>query len=220
MVEKYTELSYIYQEMYERNLKNLKENNFLFDPKLEEDDSEFCFAVFCENIEYKMHEELGNIIKSFPENFKEKMVFYDIDGDAKLHFTLLQILGFNFRGNIISEDYKKIMTDILDVSFEIRYRHLIPVKSGFILCGYPSIDVNELREKIRKKLRDSSLRFEEPYYNNIVHSTFIRFKQELSQNERDYLLFSLEKYLNFDFGIAKISKFSISRIGWKLSRIK
>jgi hypothetical protein len=111
----------------------------------------------------------------------------DATRDGQLHHTFMQIVGFNeFETNkdkiLTSIDkYSNVLDRINLPRYTIKFHRLCPLKSGIAMLGIPSIDINVYRETFRKLVSMEDLPFAEPYKNDIVHSSIIRYFNELQQ---------------------------------------
>jgi hypothetical protein len=195
----------IYEEMIARNAREIDEKGYLFDDKLRGDDTRRCFAIFSDNMTFNLEPSYYNIIDDFSEHC---CYTPPPSSDATLHFTLFQVIPFaEFDGAPQSLDYLSVIRQIPIEPFTITYRHLIPTRNGILMAGYPSIDVNELRDRIRKKFAEEGLPLREPYHQNIVHSTVVRYTSVPKKTITPQTSF---------FGTGHVSAFKIGVVGWKV----
>ena len=149
-----------------------------------------------------------------------------------LHFTLLQILGFNdYLANVESfnankEKYLSIVKNVLSkyLPFDITFRGVIAIKSGkfissnlkgLIMTGFPSIDVNStIRKDLDAELEAQNL-YKRSYTNNIVHSTILRFSFQ-EQNLAKRLLCLAEGYRDCYFGKLTVDSFEVGHSSWRM----
>lgn len=117
--------------------------------------------------------------------------------DAQLHWTLFQIQTFPVQPtpvnqNLLTEasivrhtigSYPALTVDFIGIS-KTRY--------GLFLCGYPSFDVNLLRNNLRNKLKDII----EPHPQDISHATLFRFTKEPTADMRTWINMTVSKYAN------------------------
>jgi hypothetical protein len=208
----------IYKELKERNLNLIKNNGIKYDSMLKyKDDPRKCLAIFSQINDIKHTCDLKYLYSDL-EKIGKNCIYYINNSDydrGYLHFTLLQLVGFDYIDNIIIDDltiFDKIIPIVRELlPLKIKYKGIAIIPTGIILCGYPDKEVNLIRDKIRKILKHF---IREPYYNNIVHSTICRFTEKLDIN----LLNSLkEKYENTFFGTIKIESFDIGYGTWKLN---
>lgn len=139
-----------------------------------------------------------------------------------LHFTIMQVFGFEQFGEYHSfflknqEAYFAILDQVLQkyLPFTITFRGLIAVKSGIVVAGYPSIDLNLVRVEICKLMDAQHLPFRK-YTNNIVHSTICRattHKEDLANQ----LVSVAETYRDTYFGDLKVTKFHLGVSSWRM----
>ena len=95
----------------------------------------------------------------------------------------------------------------------IEWIEIICIETGIIMLGIPSIDVNQIRNLIINKYS-----FKEPYLNNIVHSTLLRFRTTLSKERLDDLKFKIRDIKNF--GKTTIDRFYFDKASWLMNHFK
>lgn len=67
-------------------------------------------------------------------------------------------------------------------------------KHGLFLCGFPSWNVNELRDELRTFLQESHIYYNEPHSQDISHATLMRLLHNLTPSERSQINRIIEKY--------------------------
>lgn len=102
--------------------------------------------------------------------------------------------------------------------FVIKFRHLMVVKTGILLAGYPTEDLNKFRTALRKNLENSGLEFHEPYLNDICHSTLVRFADPLSDIDMVTVEKLLRDYGDCRFGEISVNSFRLGPSSWKMRR--
>ena len=199
--------------MRERNKELVNKGGIKYDKFLlnKEPDNRLCLAIFS-NIKGLHLKDIYNDLEPIENTF----IYYSdnkFQDKGTLHFTLMQLVGFNdfklLEDPSILEKILPIIKDILPL--KIKYKGIIVIPTGIVLCGYPDKDINSFRDKIRTELKDI---IKEPYYNNICHSTLCRFTGETKvqkiQNIED-------KYREYEFGEIEITSFNIGYGTWKLN---
>jgi hypothetical protein len=203
----------IYDEMRSRNNDLVNKYGIKCDKLLlnKEPDNRLCLAIFSNIKGLYLSDIYGDL-----EPIRSTCIYYPknkIQTNGTLHFTLMQLIGFNDFNELedpsVLEKIIPIIKDMLPL--KIKYKGIILTPTGIVLCGYPDKDINSYRDKIRKELRDI---IREPYYNNICHSTLCRFTgevdiQQIQKNE--------EKYKEYVFGEIEINSFNIGYGTWKLN---
>uniref|UniRef100_A0A6U5FUH8 Uncharacterized protein n=1 Tax=Corethron hystrix TaxID=216773 RepID=A0A6U5FUH8_9STRA len=127
--------------------------------------------------------------------FSDVGLLYDADGGGsrgQLHWTAMQLVGFadydakvgrDGGGLYSSPRYLGTVRDALasggmDSVLEIAYVGVICVATGLLMIGVPvgpeGVDVNAARDNLRRRLTDEELPLDEPFVNDIVHSTLYR----------------------------------------------
>jgi hypothetical protein len=133
---------------------------------------------------------------------------------GRLHFTLLQCFGFE-TNEVNSYDLEKNKNNILKLipcDFYIEWKELVLIQTGIIMLGIPSIDLNDIRNNLVEQFD-----FKEPYLNNIVHSTVLRFNHKLNQDQLELLQSKIENTKNF--GRSTIKKFDFGKASWLMNNI-
>lgn len=163
-----------------------------------------CSAIFC------LYEE-GNFTELFHSCWeslsKKDGIIYDLqgsDGRGLLHFTFLQLIGFDsfekWDIDIINR-HVKILRKILPAQFRIYFNELRKVSAGYILCGTSDVNINFLRNRYRIECFHQKLKINEPYHNDILHSTVYRgVDMDTSFPERIYGNFGYVVIRNFHMG--------------------
>jgi len=124
---------------------------------------------------------------------------------GRIHFTLMQCISFDqFESEFNLDSFHKsksfIHQQIDPLDFEIEWKEIILIQNGIVMVGIPTIDINHIRNKIIQHLK-----FKEPYLNNIIHSTLLRFDRELDKSELEILKLKIKDIKNF--GNSKINRF-------------
>lgn len=122
------------------------------------------------------------------KEFVSHGVLYTPDADlgGKLHFTLFQLQTFPVDINSLPpEDEFIILKNIVwsSPSFRVKFNGISKTRNGLFLCGYPTTDINRMREVIRQKCNDIA----EPHPQDICHSTVFRFHTEPTASMRERL---------------------------------
>jgi hypothetical protein len=212
-------MDYIYNEIKSRNYLLVKNKGINYDPilKNKEPDNRLCLAIFS-NINsldleyfYKDLEKLSSSCIYYTYDINSKNIYKHEHGT--LHFTLLQILGFDYFKQLNDysalEQILPILQQILPL--KIKYKGTILTTSGIIICGYPDKDINKYRNEIREVLKDI---IQEPYSNDSCHSTICRFTDKIDLSSLEHII---NKYENYDFGETIITSFNVGYGTWKLN---
>lgn len=144
--------------------------------------------------------------------------------DGELHVTLFQLQTFSQDPQSMSdEDHKRdavIIQRILSMypSFHIKFRGITRTKHGLFLNGYPSIDMNVIREIIRKTIPDVL----EPHPQNICHATLLRFHSPPTKEMIQHLDHLISKYKSIELTKAYLTRWEYGYGTWlqkKMDRI-
>jgi hypothetical protein len=219
----------IYSEMLLRNLGTVQTNGTTFDPDLllEQDDRR-CFAsysFFSENVA-NFSDSFHDLVDCLSETFPEHVLYRPFPNESKaarLHYTYMQHIGFEHYNPAVkpSSTFVSLLCKVLENSlgpFTITYMGLIPLRSGIVMIGFPSADVNASRNLLRNLCKQEGIEVREPYLNNIVHSTLLRFTAPLRDAQLSEFHRICEAYRTKYLGRVIISSFSSSAASWKMSK--
>ena len=217
MNDKITLIEKLYLPIYERMKYNqsikLNMNGCKYDTLLSSSDNRRCLAIWGWLDNSIMSDKFYSLLENF--NKIDECVSYDFNNqNGRLHFTLLQCFGFecmeteNFN---IERHRDDILNSIPMINIE--WIEIICIETGIIMLGIPSIDVNQIRNLIINKYS-----FKEPYLNNIVHSTLLRFRTTLSKERLDDLKFKIRDIKNF--GKTTIDRFYFDKASWLMNHFK
>jgi hypothetical protein len=213
--------------MIQNNIAKIRSHGFIGDSLLlEETDTRYCQAIFCiptsDNLFlnsnfYTLLQKLSADSRGITFCPCNKFSEY-----GTFHHTFMQQVSFNTYtewSSEISEQHYQILSEIMKphFPFRINYRKLIAVPSGLTLCGYPSLDMNQLRSQYRSKCQEMGLLLQEPYFMDIVHSTLFRFTinvPDSAQVFKDY-----KEYLNrtIDYGYIVVDHYWMGKGTWKIN---
>ena len=220
---------------YNMNIKNKPSNmnDIIYDIDLNNNNSylnNYCFAIYAINNWYLEPSwiRLNNWINSILLN--NEAVVYSVHPDNNggiLHQTLLQFISFKESTKYTNEEINKslkICKEIMkenNIYIRIIYRGLVWTKTGLALRGYPSDmrdydKIIKLRILIETKLKELKLPCDIPYTNDIIHSTFLRWKNKPSDNVIKLLNKSIDKWDECVFGEIRISKWIVGKASWKM----
>ena len=117
-------------------------------------------------------------------------VVYDVEGGngGKLHWTLMQIRGFGFDRDEYNDErlFGAIRGSLDGPVIDVVFDRVMICGTGLMICGIPvSRDVNSYRDNIRRVLRSKmGSYYDEPFHNDIVHSTIYRCQSGASEDEQ------------------------------------
>lgn len=219
-----TEYKKIYQEMSERNRRNILEKGLRYDPLIAHNNKDtrkgLGIFAFPRN---DLGVNFSSILEKVTTNFGDQVIYTPFPPQSKLggvlHFTLMQMVGVKDKVAdhfVASVDrYADILKNVLFElgSFSINYSGLIVIPTGFLMYGYPSKHLNKYREKIRDLVGGCNLPFEEPYKTDIVHSTFVRFCNEDSVDK--VVSFGRDFY-SCDLGCFDIKELFLGFGSWRM----
>jgi len=127
-------------------------------------------------------------------------IFFDMQGTyAQLHWTLFQLETFPVIPVPSTKTDERAVHALRRIlgsapAFNIRFSGISKTRFGLFLNGFPSIDVNRLREQIRATIPDCK----EPHPQDICHATFFRFHTDPTEEDRALLDSVVERYAEID----------------------
>ena len=127
---------------------------------------------------------------------RDQGLVFEPSGAAELHWTLLQFQTFPIRPDQTLYDDERMIAkskQILDKfpPIHITFRGISRTRFGLFLNGYPTYDINRLRDTFRSACSGEMV---EPHPQDICHSTLFRFTQEPSEEALALLDTLVTKY--------------------------
>lgn len=233
-------LGSIYDEMKERQGRNLAEKGVSHDKELLESEIEplperRCLAIYslCDRSNWKPTVALSSFVKEVQGILGQNHCYYEplkeSDGrktyasvlSGVLHWTYCQLVGFKYYDKVeIPEGYGDVVEGTLLrhlPRIKINFSRLVLTPNNIILLGFPTADVNSSRFRLRRSLNRCGLPLFEPFLNDIVHMTLVRFATPISGSA----LAALEKtVLDFEsslsFGSLAVDELKLSPATWKM----
>ena len=206
----------VYERMEYNHRKKLQNTSNKYDSNIScNNDLRRCLAIWSWLNDSNMNEDFHLLLDEL--KFSNKWISYIFDRNhefGRIHFTLLQCFGFNDEHvDLFDMSYKEeILSHYLNISFYIRWIKIICIDSGVIMLGIPSIDINKIRNNLVNQYK-----FREPYLNNIVHATILRFNQVLTKDELKLLQDKIKIFSNF--GISYINQFNFGKASLLMNEI-
>lgn len=165
-------------------------------------------SAVCEKIE----NFIGEVSRLEPAQY-----FYPAN---ELHLTVLSVIGCapGFKLEAVdSQAYGDLFKQALQgmVPFKVHFRGITASPAAIVIQGFPLDDrLGELRDSLRKLYRASSLHIsmDRRYKLEGAHATAVRFRHGVTQ---PYALKQLlDKYRNYDFGVAEITSLDLVFNNW------
>lgn len=193
----------IYENMYQTNMDYLSKSLFVADPLLKEPykDSRRCYALVTEG-EWTFHPGWSNVSQSLNTLDKTAWII------PQLHHTFLTLTPDGYS----TKDFTNLQKDLntyLPKGYTVTFDRIIPVKTGMVICGTPSIDINSVRDELRKYVE------KERYYCDIAHATLFR------ATEQNMDLVEQQAFINHwvslgpsPFATFVVKKINIVRASW------
>ena len=86
-----------------------------------------------------------------------------------------------------------------------------------MLLGFPTGDVESARFHLRRALARCGMPLFEPYFNDIVHMTLVRFASPIEGDELATLRKKIEEFQNsLSFGCLFVDQLKLSPATWKM----
>lgn len=124
--------------------------------------------------------------------------------DGLLHWTLFQLHTFPVIAERDAHTTFELESNIIHTTLYTRPRLHISFTGisksthGLFLCGFPSWNVNELRDELRTALCKSGIEYNEPHPQDICHATLLRLVDNLIPSEQSQLDIIINKYRNIN----------------------
>ncbi len=171
----------IYNEMYQRNMKNFLEHGTRF---TDWNDGKRCMAIVAAG-EW--------VIQPFLQHFLTES---DVYVNPVLHHTFLVVRPWVENDYVSDGSLSDLIIDIRECGlsrYTIYFDRLILTPTGLLMVGQPNKDINKWRDKLRDLQQDRGVTSGELYYNNIAHATIFRWTKELSPRQRFRVASIVEK---------------------------
>jgi len=195
----------IYSEMYTRNTEWLTHNPVIYDPLLLDtlSDSRKCIALIAHNDIFLLDIDPITSICSPLSSFWMC---------PRIHSTFIVLRGWN--SSFISEDWSPLKNIIQSslLPYDIIFDQVIPVKTGLLLCGTPSININIIRDQIR----DSGYETNVLYKCDIFHTTILRWTHPLDQKDQDTWLTAIMKLPKRPYAKITVTSLDIIKASWSM----
>lgn len=228
----YNNFNNIYDEIRDRNIKNINESGISYDKLLlDKYDNRYCVSftgivktLYTNNIFSLLLRELSPLLINDISYVYNTPSIQNQHFQANLHHTLMQIINFNnydkyekyFTDNL--ERYQNVFSDFINIfkNMKIILYGVIMTEHAIILKGYPDKDINVYRDMIRDKLIDENLILKEPYKSNTCHITLFRFTGEKNREEIQSLQNICKKFNHIYLGSVLIDKYRLGSHTWRV----
>ncbi len=221
------DLHQIHKEMRERNLTAFQVERPVYDVHK---DHRRCCALYCltNRSNWFPTQKLTNELMGWREC---STITYDADHNltpsarrlidsshathGTLHFTLMQLLGFSDQpGREFKGDPAKLV-DLIQrylPAFQIHFHTFAVTPKAIAILGTPTADINLVREKIRQEF---GAVLDEPYKNNIVHMTIVRFTNGQNWSTTEDLV-DLASAPSEPLGVLHVDQLIMSQASWRM----
>ena len=235
-------LDSIYDEMMERQGMDITANGVTYDTQLMVSEIEplpqrRCLAAYtlCNSSNWKPTVSYSSFMMDVKKILgQENHCYYeplkDITGrktysgvlSGVLHWTFFQLIGFKYFDMVdVPDSYGDVVESTLLrhlPRIKINFSRLVLTPSNIVLLGFPTADVNSVRFRLRRSLTRCGLPLFEPYVNNIVHMTLVRFASPVKESTLIALQKTILQYKNetLSFGSLSVDELNLSPATWKM----
>jgi HAD superfamily hydrolase (TIGR01509 family) len=230
----------IYDEMTARQSRNIDEKGTSHDPHLaDEPDERLCLAAYtlCDGLNFEPTAALESLRADLRRILGDGHCHYeplegpDVHGagggargglSATFHWTFMQLIGFSVFGTSVptpgSEYFEAVEVCLRRylARFMIHFSRVVITPGSVILLGYPSADVNTARCHMRTMLKRAGLPLFEPYVNDIVHMTLVRFAEPVSREQMDAIRTRALEVQCVPLGSLAVNNITVSPATWKM----
>lgn len=191
--------------MYTRNVTWLSENPIISDPLLltPDIDNRKCIALVAKNpVQLIDITDIQQICEPLSSYWMR----------PKVHSTFMVLRGWS--DQFINEDWTNIKEIIREniPKYEIIFDRVIPVKTGLVLCGTPSIDINNIRDKIRNAGYETNVL----YKCDIAHTTLLRWTHNLHPCDQQKWLQQINQLPRKPYAKITVTGFDIILASWSM----
>lgn len=226
------EMKAIYDELEERQRISIAKHGYTFDASLRlHEQPARCFAAYtlCTFDNFHSFSRLDLLMGQLQESFGTAHAIYRVRPDCdsnhtmfgRLHLTFMQLVGFDIFGSVpLPQDYAEVIEAILLRSlrpFEVHFTRVILTRGTLMLVGHPTTSLNHVRDTVRKTLLRIGYPLYEPYKNDIVHMTLMRFAGPMTAKQAQELEGIVQAQPKGKV-IAKlcVDRLSMSAASWKM----
>lgn len=144
----------------------------------------FCKAVWCYGDDFTLTEDMHELYEALRAIIGDSGILFEpTGGQGALHWTLFQFQTFPVEVAAAATEKEQDRADVLAIGkiiaefppIHITFKGLVRTRYGLFLAGYPSWDVNRLRDRFRAYGGDA---IREPHPQDIFHATLLRFTEE------------------------------------------
>jgi hypothetical protein len=174
--------------------------------ELLDDQISYCKAIWAIG-QWKLHSSYFTLVSELRSVFGEKALYYSPNeeaGEGLLHWTLFQINTFPVIPERSAHPTFDTEAELLRRSIysrpqlRISFSGISKSKHGLFLCGFPSWNINTLRDELRTEMQQGHIYYNEPHPQDICHATLLRLLHDLTPTERYQLDTIIEKYRDIE----------------------
>lgn len=212
----------VYEEMKTRNLEIVNRFGIQGDPQLLQNDSRLCHAVYtmASQENWRPTETFATLKQRLRELLPNHL-HYDVG--QGLHWTFLQLIGFDVFDSVqLPDDYYSVIEAFLVnrcKPFLCRMDQLVLTPKSLMMCGSDSFGVDHVRESLRRELKRLGYPLFEPYHNNIVHMTLVRFTEPVDEKTCQVLQ-ELVHETSGVLGVLGVKEMQMGPATWQMRDVK
>lgn len=204
-----------YNHLWEKSLTKFKAGEFELDPFIDSpDDNRFGITLLLRP-DRKTKEKIGQFLQELQKIEPEQYYYPTSD----IHVTIMSIIscypGFDLE-NIEVNQYTSLFKNLISnmKPIEIAFNGITASPSCILVQGFPSNNLNDLRNRIRASFKSSQhfQSIDKRYSIRTAHCTVARFKSPLKRNEE--FIKQLIRCKNADFGVSKIDEVELVYNDW------
>ena len=204
-----------YDLLNKKSLEALQEDRYQVD-HLIDSTSDHRFGI---TLLIRLNEPTKKKVQQFLSELKaiEPNQYYYPNSD--LHVTVLSIIscyqGFEL-SDISIDQYIKLLVEVLQDfrALTIEFKGATFSKSGILIKGFPRAILNQMRDQLRGRFKESTLRhsIDSRYVLKTAHSTVMRFREPLRNKEE--LILKTTQHKHTYFGMLEVGAMELVFNDW------
>ncbi len=166
-----------YNQQLERVYKDIDQRNAV--PTAQPSFAGHCKAIWASGYDFVLNDAMVDLYEQLGTAFGSAAYIFEpaAEAPAALHWTLFQLQTFPVETRVGADERNeaRLVADLIGryPPIHITFRGIVRTRYGLFLAGYPSWDVNRLRDEFRRHFR-----VVEPHPQDICHATLLRFREE------------------------------------------
>jgi len=211
----------IYEEMRQRTTQLIQKIGTIGDAQLmcAEEDPRRCHAVyaFCTLENWQPTALFSSLMERLRSVLPGQLIY----GMGTLHFTLLQLIGFDVFSQVqLPANYYEVLQAMLVnrlPAFECYFDSVVCTPKTIMVQGWASSDLNHSRDELRRELKRLNYPLLEPYVSNILHMTLVRFTHPLDSGQLTQVWEIAKTFSGRSLGTLKVSALDMGPASWQMT---